>query len=89
MPEEDPATEWGGPAIEDTFRRVDGAHSHSAHLNQLIIKAREVRATATPADVSDIDRLLASIEAAQDTLDKAQVQQLESELDDLLFYLAD
>lgn len=89
LPEEDPSAESGHHAMDGTFRRVDGAHSHSPHLNQLIAKAREVRAIATPADVSDIERLLASIEAAQNTLDTAQLQQLESELDDLLFYLAD
>lgn len=77
-----------GARAADTIR-IDAPSEPRSKLEQLIAKARHVRSSASDEDAADIDRLVELIEKAQDNQDHELLPELQSELDDLLFYLVE
>jgi uncharacterized membrane protein YvbJ len=55
----------------------------------LIRQARSLRDTLNDNDQEDVDQLLTKIKDAQTLDNSVELMQLEAELDDLLFYLAE
>jgi len=76
------------PASQSTMR-VDSAEQPVLRAHQLVAKARSLRDSLHEEDVADVDRLIELIGKAEGDDDRELVEQLESELDDLLFYLAE
>jgi len=75
----------GSSDRQDT-QRIDLPHSK---LTQLISRAKEIRSKVSGEDGDDIDRLVELLEDAELSGGHEMIPGLESELDDLLFYLAD
>jgi len=79
--------------VDDTpslkIHHVDAPQVPPPKLAQLVSRARSMAATLNPEDTQDVERLLNSISAAEQRGDDQALVDLESELDDLLFYLAE
>ncbi len=69
--------------------RIDPpSHPHSK-LQQLVAKAHSIRSALGAEDAADVDRLINLIERAEQDGNGELLPELQSELDDLLFYLAE
>ncbi len=69
--------------------RVDDLSQPSSKVRQLLDKAKSVREGLSEEDTADIDRLVQAIEEAQNANAIEKLDELRTELDDLLFYLAE
>lgn len=69
------------------IHRVDAADQPVSKLAQLVIRARALSDSLNQDDAQDIERLLDLISQAEQRGDTGALDSLESELDDLLFYL--
>lgn len=75
----------GEPDIH--IHRVDSAGQPASKLTQLVTRARALAGSLSGDDAQDVERLLDSISQAEQRGDDGALGNLESELDDLLFYL--
>lgn len=69
--------------------RVDEPSMPQSKLAQLVTKARSMRALLNGDDAADVDRIIEQIEHAEQRNNEELLPELQSELDDLLFYLAE
>jgi molecular chaperone DnaK len=77
-------------AVElDADIRIDAPSQPVSKRQQLIAEARSIRDSLAEEDQSDIDRLIHVIERAEQQGNRELLPELESELEDLLFYLND
>lgn len=58
-------------------------------LHQLLDQAKAIRHQLSESDSENVDRLLGAIETAMQNQDEEELSELEIQLDDLLFYLAE
>jgi hypothetical protein len=68
--------------------RMDGAET-GTKMSHLIRQAKEMLPSLDGEASGDVQRILSAIEEARANSDVANLEKLEFELDDLLFYLAD
>lgn len=71
------------------IRRTETAHEPASKLSQLVSRAHSMAVSLNAEDAQDVQRLLESISQAEQQGDEQTLTDLESELDDLLFYLAE
>ncbi len=74
-------------ATPENIQRVDTADAPVSKLTQLVSRARSLATALNQDDAQDVQRLLHSITQAEQQADNDALVALESELDDLLFYL--
>ncbi len=69
--------------------RIDEPSQPHSKLEQLLAKAHAMRPDLNEEDAEDVEHILRLIEKAQQDDDTALLPELQAELDDLLFYLAE